>query len=608
MPRKDTEFVRGKDVAEERAALSTSVPETPAPLVIEAATGNPIADLDVAPQRSAEHEVAGVERLEGVEDMVAVRNSCPKPVAVVQEFGGEAELAGADEVLRTMKACLEGEVEESVQVAVVNDDEHLLLDTMMTNFSGLIGDASGGTASMQNYGILEGEPQNDCKIAEGVTKLGAGIEEDRPVGDSDHQSVDADGFEEGEIEGDLQDLDEDSDDLENLDADNEKLEENCVTRGLGENESSGHDMRCLDLLSTPKIKGTGDPILNKEDNIKSDALMHVPRAQVVSYDEIVEWNETPLHDAEAPRGGKRKRHFTEERKAKKTKNKRVKRAQQRVADGVKRLKLAPVIKPKVVQYCHFYLHGKCQQGNTCKFSHDTTPLTKSKPCTHFARDSCLKGDDCPYDHELSKYPCHNFVENGMCFRGDKCKFSHVVPTADGPSKSDAKKSDLSLVSEKTISGDETSSQKALVVHDGEHVTCAPTKPNSILKNLAGISVNAQKASARTPKGVQFRPSSKDRADTSMLHQDAPHTEKHMYTNGGKNFGGPQAAKRDKNINPDSQSLAPLFDEKNPFKEASSHPKKSLPTDSTAVLGSVSAQHEVSEASRILQEFLFGAGS
>ncbi|KAM0864389.1 hypothetical protein ACQ4PT_043981 [Festuca glaucescens] len=614
VPPKDTELGQGNDLAEESAVVSTSVPEAPVPSVVEAAAGNPIADLDVAPQGSVEHEVAGVEQVEGVEDMVVVGSACRKPGALVEEFSGEAELVGADEVLRTMKACLEGEVEESVEVAVVNDDGHLLLDTMMTNFSGLIGDASGGTASMQDYGVSEGESQNDGKIADGVTKLGAGIEEDRPVGDLDHQSVDAGGFEEGEIEGDLQDLDDESDDSGHQDADDEKLEEDRVTRGSGENESSGHDMRCLNLLSTPKIKGTGDLnlILDKEGSIKSDALMHVPRAQVVSYDEIVEWNETPVHDAEAPRGGKRKRHLTEERKAKKTKNKRVKRAQQRVADGVKRLKLAPIIKPKVVQYCHFYLNGKCQQGNTCKFSHDTTPLTKSKPCTHFARGSCLKGDDCPYDHELSKYPCHNFVENGTCFRGDKCKFSHVVPTADGPSKSDAKKSDVSLVSEKTISRDQTSSQKALAVHDGEHVTSAPTKPNSILKNLAGISVNAQKASARTPKGVQFRPSSKDRSDSSMLHQDAPPTEKHMYTNGGKykNFGGPQAAEGDKNVNPNRQrqSSAPLFDEKNSFKEASSHPRKSLPTDSTAVLGSVSTQHEVSEASRILQEFLFGAGS
>lgn len=610
VPPKDAEFERGKDLGEEETAVRTSVIENPSPAVVDAATGNPIADPAVAPQRSMEHEVAGVQRAEGVTDMVVGGNVCRETVALVEELG-------AEDVLRSMKDCLEGEVDELVEpdVVVVNDDEHLLLDTMMTNFSGLIADASGGTTSMLNYGVSGGEPHNDGNIAEGVKELGAGTEEDRPAGDSDQHSVDVDVVEEGEIEGDMQALNVDeSDDSELEDADDEELEEDFANRVLGENESSGQDIRCLNLLSTPKIKGTSDLVLNKEGYIKDDALKHVTRAQAVSYDEIVEWNETPVDDAEAPKLGKRKRHLTEERKAKKTKNKRVKRAQQRIADGVKRLKLAPVIKPKVVKLCHFYMHGKCQQGNACKFSHDTTPLTKSKPCTHFARGSCLKGDDCPYDHELSKYPCHNFVENGMCFRGDKCKFSHVVPTADGPSKPDAKKSGASLVSEKP-GREQTSSQKASTVHDGEHVTSAPTKHYSILKNLAGISVNAQKASTGIPKGVQFRPFSKDRSNSSMLHQDALPIEKHMYINGSKhqNFGGPQSAEGDKNANPNKQRSAPLFDEKNSSKEATSHPsshpkRTSLPTGSSTVLGSLSTQHEVSEASRILQEFLFGAGS
>ncbi|KAF7036672.1 hypothetical protein CFC21_047257 [Triticum aestivum] len=610
VPPEDAESERGKDLGEEETAVRTSVIENPSPAAVDAATGNPIADPAVAPQRYMEHQVAGVQRVEGVTDMVVGGNVCRETVALLEELG-------AEDVLRSMKDCLEGEVDELAEpgVVVVNDDEHLLLDTMMTNFSGLIADASGGTTSMLNYGVSGGEPHNDGNIAEGVKELGAGTEEDRPMGDSDQHSVDGGVVEEGEIEGDMQALDVDeSDDSELEDADDEELGEDFANRVLGENESSGQDIRCLNLLSTPKIKGTSDLVLNKEGYIKDDALKHVTRAQAVSYDEIVEWNETPLPDTEAPKPGKRKRHLTEERKAKKTKNKRVKRAQQRIADGVKRLKLAPVIKPKPVKLCHFYMHGKCQQGNACKFSHDTTPLTKSKPCTHFARGSCLKGDDCPYDHELSKYPCHNFVENGMCFRGDKCKFSHVVPTADGPSKPDAKKSDASLVSEKP-GREQTSSQKASTVHDGERVTSAPTKHYSILKNLAGISVNALKASTGTPKGVQFRPSSKDRSNSSMLHQDALPIEKHMYTNGSKhqNFGGPQAEEGDKNGIPNKQRSAPLFDEKNSSKEASSHPssdpeRTSLPTGSTTVLGSLSTQHEVSEASRILQEFLFGAGS
>ncbi|KAL5803061.1 hypothetical protein ACOSQ4_031366 [Xanthoceras sorbifolium] len=65
-----------------------------------------------------------------------------------------------------------------------------------------------------------------------------------------------------------------------------------------------------------------------------------------------------------------------------------------------------------------------KKGDKWKYSHDTVPLTKSKPCCHFTRNSCMKGDDCPFDHQLSKYPCNNFVTNGFCNRGNNCMFSH----------------------------------------------------------------------------------------------------------------------------------------------------------------------------------------
>lgn len=38
----------------------------------------------------------------------------------------------------------------------------------------------------------------------------------------------------------------------------------------------------------------------------------------------------------------------------------------------------------------------------------------------------MKGDDCPFDHQLSKYPCSNFVSRGFCSKGDNCMFSHKV--------------------------------------------------------------------------------------------------------------------------------------------------------------------------------------
>uniref|UniRef100_M4CEZ8 C3H1-type domain-containing protein n=1 Tax=Brassica campestris TaxID=3711 RepID=M4CEZ8_BRACM len=53
--------------------------------------------------------------------------------------------------------------------------------------------------------------------------------------------------------------------------------------------------------------------------------------------------------------------------------------------GVKKLK--PVArKPKPTKFCRYYLKGPCHEGgDTCKFSHDATPETKSLPCCHFAK-------------------------------------------------------------------------------------------------------------------------------------------------------------------------------------------------------------------------------
>lgn len=49
-----------------------------------------------------------------------------------------------------------------------------------------------------------------------------------------------------------------------------------------------------------------------------------------------------------------------------------------------------------------------------------------QPCCHFARHSCMKGDECPFDHQLSKYPCNNYLSKGFCPRGSDCMFSHEV--------------------------------------------------------------------------------------------------------------------------------------------------------------------------------------
>ncbi|OEL16795.1 Zinc finger CCCH domain-containing protein 7 [Dichanthelium oligosanthes] len=551
--------------------------------------------------------------LQDVDEVVALESTCGNTGAGGEESGIGAELVVAeDDALKLVTACLEmTEIDESVEGAVGDDDGQLLLDAMMTNFTGLIDDVGDGVIPAQTCVVSGGERQNS-KASEDSKQSGGGIENRESVSNLDCELNNDGGFEEGEIEGYFQDLDsEESGDSEfgDDDAEDEKLGGDSVSRGSGANESCDHGTRFENLHSTPEIIGNGHLIFDKHPNVRGDAQISVTRAQAVSYDEVVDWNETPLPDNEAPNSGKkRKRPLTEERKAKKKKNSRMKRAQKRIADGVKRPKLEPVIKPK--KPCRFYDHGKCQQGNKCKFSHDFTPSTKSMPCKHFACGSCLKGDDCPYDHELSKYECHNYKNNGMCIRGDRCKFSHVMRTTEGTPTQGAKTSDASLAYEKTNLREHTSSQKTSTVRNVEPVSSAPTKQQcSILKNLAGFSINSQNVSNRIPKGVQFLPIGKSGSNLSSPHPDALSIEKHLNANGTQHqYLGGHEAERQKIVKQNGQAL---LDEKNSSNEATTQPcldpkKASLPITSTAT--SVHTQHEVSEASRILQEFLFGAGS
>ncbi|RCV25964.1 hypothetical protein SETIT_5G207100v2 [Setaria italica] len=564
-------------------------------------TGNPCEAG--APQRS--HDDAN--------EVVAVESTCVNTGAGVDESGIGAELVDVgDDALKSVKACLEmTEVDESVEGALGNEDGQLLLDAMMTNFTGLIDDVGAGVVPAQPCVVSGGELQNS-KASEDLNQSVGRIEDGEPVTNLDHELNGDGGFEEGEIEGEFQALDsEESGDSELGDNDDseEKLGGDSVSRGSGANKSSDHGTQFGNLHSTPEIIGNGHLTLNN-DGVRGGAQISVTRAPAVSYDEIVDWNGTPLPDNMAPNPGKkRKRSMTEERKAKKTENKRKKRAQQRIADGVNRPKIQHVMKPK--KPCHFYDHGKCQQGNKCKFSHDFTPSTKSKPCKHFACGSCLKGDDCPYDHELSKYECHNYKNNGMCIRGDRCKFSHVMQTTEGTPTQDAKPSDASLAYEKTNLREQTSSQKTSTVHNGEPVTSAPTKQQcSILKNLAGFSINSQNVSNRIPKGVQFLPIDKSGSNLSSLRLGALSIEKPRNANATQHqYLREHEAERQKIAKQNGQES--LLDEKNSSNEATVHPfsdpkKATLPISSTAT--SVHTQPEVSEASRILQEFLFGAGS
>lgn len=110
----------------------------------------------------------------------------------------------------------------------------------------------------------------------------------------------------------------------------------------------------------------------------------------------------------------------------------MKRAEENRKLGVKKLKLPPVTKPKIIKYCHQFVKGRCHevlslaiklfwrysldkenligspisscidseilitsfvfpQGDKCKFSHDTVPLTKSEVrfCYYMRLTICL---------------------------------------------------------------------------------------------------------------------------------------------------------------------------------------------------------------------------
>nr|POF08223.1 zinc finger ccch domain-containing protein 65 [Quercus suber] len=186
-------------------------------------------------------------------------------------------------------------------------------------------------------------------------------------------------------------------------------------KSLNAKKTDSHDL----LLKEEKIKKKGSGA--KEGIVN-------PPAHPINTTSSHGITSTDKQDASS-HNKKKRGPSSEEKKTKKKQKDRKRRAEKNRALGVKRLKIHPVATPKKITFCHHYLKGRCQQGDECKFSHDTVPLTKSMPCCHFARHSCIKGDDCPYDHQLSKYPCDKFVK-GFCSRGNDCMFSHKIPTKE----------------------------------------------------------------------------------------------------------------------------------------------------------------------------------
>ncbi|CAN8248365.1 unnamed protein product [Cochlearia groenlandica] len=240
------------------------------------------------------------------------------------------------------------------------------------------------------------------------------VEVEKPVNstqvllDSVSRIVEDDDVEEGEISGDDMLVEDDDDSLvERHEKTNISLD---VVDKRGEGVGNSHH---IGLYS-----------------IGSSSFCGVGTASIVD-NQAKETEQTSYNEEKMDLGTSIKKRSARSKAAKDRKraNFRKKRAQERIALGVKKLKLKTVApKPKPIKYCRHYRKGRCHEGEKCKFSHDFTPETKSLPCCHFATQSCMKGDDCPYDHDLSKYPCKNFIANGFCYRGDNCLFSHKVNT------------------------------------------------------------------------------------------------------------------------------------------------------------------------------------
>ncbi|KAL0088965.1 hypothetical protein J3Q64DRAFT_1732553 [Phycomyces blakesleeanus] len=78
--------------------------------------------------------------------------------------------------------------------------------------------------------------------------------------------------------------------------------------------------------------------------------------------------------------------------------------------------------------CRYWIHGRCQQGDTCPFLHEGEPLVTV--CRFFKTNSCYNGESCPFSHDLKLEPCRFFHLKGVCENGIGCPFSHEPLTRD----------------------------------------------------------------------------------------------------------------------------------------------------------------------------------
>ncbi|XP_042486018.1 zinc finger CCCH domain-containing protein 7-like isoform X2 [Macadamia integrifolia] len=393
----------------------------------------------------------------------------------------------------------------------------------------------------------------------------------------------------------------------------EKFSDNCKDHNKGEYED------CVQAeLNRRKRKGkeARSGILVRNENEKGNAPKEdincpiAPTEGTQLHEEISDKIVTKTHPMTSKKKqdvevyNKKRRGPSTEMK-KKLKKKR-KRAEKNKLLGVKRLKLHPILKPKPVKYCEHYLRGRCWQGDLCNFSHDTIPLTKSTPCTHFAHQSCLKGDDCPFDHELSKYPCNNYMSNGSCIRGDKCLFSHKILPEEGSCTSlNAGKPKF----ESSALQDNRNSRKQVNIDGSSGCTVDNLSKNTAVrvpfstgtishgKPERKVVEKRLKPLGQVPRGIRFLKNGNTSLDDSngKQHGDLP-------SNGGNgtvvcNQKSKSAPDKHQNLNEMQRRVLPAV----PPKEVSNASRNN------SNFSTGNSQDEPMKASKILDEFLFGAG-
>uniref|UniRef100_A0A2P2KM94 Zinc finger CCCH domain-containing protein 65 isoform X2 n=1 Tax=Rhizophora mucronata TaxID=61149 RepID=A0A2P2KM94_RHIMU len=116
----------------------------------------------------------------------------------------------------------------------------------------------------------------------------------------------------------------------------------------------------------------------------------------------------------------------------------------------------------------------------------------------------MKGEDCPFDHQLSKYPCTNYASKGSCSRGEECMFSHTLPMkGDIPSTSNATASELRPLPSLGASNSKRQIDTSETLH--QIVKALPDSVAVISHHNSGRSVpNATwNVPAVVPKGISF---------------------------------------------------------------------------------------------------------